>query len=86
AGAGDAAAEISDYLRDLAARRRREPRDDLLSALAVPAADGARVDDDELITMAALLFAAGFETTTGLLANGLVALLEHPDQAVYCTA
>ncbi|MEV3962576.1 cytochrome P450 [Nocardia sp. NPDC050193] len=81
ARADDAATEIGEYLRDLAARRRREPRDDLLSALVVPAADGARLDDDELITMAALLFAAGFETTTGLLANGLVALLEHPDQA-----
>ncbi|GGL00027.1 cytochrome P450 [Nocardia jinanensis] len=81
AKADAAADEISDYLRDLAAQRRREPLDDLLSALVVPAADGARLDDDELITMAALLFAAGFETTTGLLANGLVALLEHPEQA-----
>ncbi|MGW1737622.1 cytochrome P450 [Nocardia sp. NPDC001965] len=81
ARADAAAVEISDYLRDLADRRRREPRDDLLSALAVPAADGARLDDDELVTMAALLFAAGFETTTGLLTNGLVALLDHPDQA-----
>src|SRR5690606_9615369 len=56
---------------------RREPADDLLSALATP--DG--LPDDELITMAALLFAAGFETTTGLLANGFLALLDHPDQA-----
>ena len=33
------------------------------------------------MTMAALLLAAGFETTTGPLANGLVALLAHPGQA-----
>lgn len=77
--AADAAADtIIDYLRELIARRRREPADDLLSALAAPD-DG--LPDDELITMAALLFAAGFETTTGLLANGLRALLDHPDQA-----
>ncbi|NEW37812.1 cytochrome P450 [Nocardia cyriacigeorgica] len=77
--AADAAADtITDYLADLIARRRSDPADDLLSALATPE-DG--LPDDELITMAALLFAAGFETTTGLLANGLVALLEHPEQA-----
>jgi cytochrome P450 len=37
-----------------------------------------RLNDDELLTMAALLFAAGFETATHLLGNGLVALLRHP--------
>lgn len=77
AAADTAADTIIDYLGELIARRRREPADDLLSALATP--DG--LPDDELITMAALLFAAGFETTTGLLANGLLALLDHPDQA-----
>lgn len=77
AKADTAAAEIAGYLADLVARRRAEPRADLLSALA---ADGA-LDEDELVTMAALLFAAGFETTTGLLANGLNALLGNPEQA-----
>ncbi|MGW0179174.1 cytochrome P450 [Nocardia sp. NPDC003345] len=77
AKADTAAAEIAGYLTGLVARRRAEPRADLLSALA---ADGA-LDEDEMVTMAALLFAAGFETTTGLLANGLSALLDNPEQA-----
>lgn len=78
--ANTAAAQIRDYLGDLADQRRRDPRDDLLSAL-VTQEEGDRLDDDEVVTMAALLFSAGFETTTHLLGNGLVALLSHPDQA-----
>ncbi|MGI5220731.1 cytochrome P450 [Nocardia sp. CA-290969] len=81
AAADTAAAEIADYLSDLVVRRRAQPRDDLLSALAAESGPEGGLDDDELVTMAALLFAAGFETTTGLLANGLRALLDHPDQA-----
>ena len=75
-----AASAISGYLADLAAHRRIYPADDLISALA-GAADGDTLTQDELVTMAALLLAAGFETTTGLLANGLLALLAHPGQA-----
>ena len=41
---------------------------------------GDRLSDDELVTPASLLFAAGFETTTNLFGNGLLALLRHPDQ------
>lgn len=81
AAADTAAVEIADYLSDLVVRRRAAPRDDLLSALAAESGAESGLDDDELVTMAALLFAAGFETTTGLLANGLRALLAHPDQA-----
>jgi cytochrome P450 len=79
--ADTAAVFIHDYLADLVAQRRKAPQDDLISALAAPADGGEGMDTEELVTMAALLLAAGFETTTGLLSNGLVALLDHPDQA-----
>lgn len=77
-----AAVEIVEYLAALAAERRRHPREDLISAL-VAARDGERaaLSDEEVTRTAALILAAGFETTTGLLANGLVALLGHPEQA-----
>ena len=81
ARANDAAAEIREYLGALAQERRRAPEDDLLSALVQVVDEGDRLTEEELVTMAALLFAAGFETTTHLLGNGLVALLDHPDQA-----
>lgn len=82
ARANDAAAEIRTYLGDLADERRRHPQDDLISSLvAVTDEEGEVLDADEVVTMAALLFSAGFETTTHLLGNGLVALLDHPDQA-----
>ena len=77
----DTAAEaIREYLTDLAAERRKRPREDLLSGLVAATDSGEQLSDDELVTMAALLFAAGFETTTHLLGNGLVALLDHPEQ------
>jgi len=75
-----AATVIADYLSDLAAQRREHPADDLISAMAA-AAGGDQLTADELVTMAALLLKAGSETTAGLLSNGLVALLAHPDQA-----
>jgi cytochrome P450 len=75
-----AATVIADYLAALAAERRDHPADDLISAMA-GAAGGDRLTADELVTMAALLLKAGSETTTGLLSNGLAALLAHPDQA-----
>lgn len=81
ARANDAAGQIRGYLADLAQQRRRKPQDDLISGLAAAADGGDQLSEDELVTMAALLFAAGFETTTHLLANGLVALLANPDQA-----
>ncbi len=75
-----AATRISDYLENLAAERRLHPCEDLVSSLVVNEGD-ERLSAEELVTMLALLLAAGFETTTGLLTNGLLALLAHPDQA-----
>jgi len=80
AAADPAAATMRSYLSSLAEERRRAPQDDLISALVAVEESGDRLSPDELLTMAALLFAAGFETTTNLLANGLVALLGAPSE------
>ncbi|MFI7603377.1 cytochrome P450 [Actinoplanes sp. NPDC049681] len=78
--ADPAAATIREYLAGLTAERRRKPADDMISALVAAEDDGDKLTEDELLTMAALLFAAGFETTTNLLANSVVALLRNPEQ------
>ncbi len=80
ATADPAAATIRAYLADLVADRRKAPGDDLISALVAAEESGDQLTEEELLTMAGLLFAAGFETTTNLLTNGLAALLAHPGQ------
>ena len=66
------------YLRKLAELKRREPGDDLVSALVAIEADGDKLGGDELLAMIAILLSAGHETTTNLIANGTAALLQHP--------
>jgi cytochrome P450 PksS len=68
------------YLERLIARRHLEPRDDLISALMQAEEAGDRLSGDELISMMLLLLVAGHETTVNLIANGMLALLEQPDQ------
>lgn len=76
------AAELEAYFTDLIQQRRRAPGDDLTTALVqVHDADGERLSGDELLANLVLLLVAGFETTTNLLGNGLVVLLEHPEEA-----
>jgi cytochrome P450 len=80
-GAERAAAEFVAYLRDLAAERRRAPGEDLLTHLVtVRDAEGDRLTEDELVTTCILLLNAGHEATVNVSGNGLLALLEHPDQ------
>ncbi len=71
---------VADYMTDLMEQRRREPADDLMSAL-IDARDGAdQLTDGELVSTVILLYAAGFETTTNLISNGVWLLLSHEDQ------
>ncbi|HET6878332.1 MAG TPA: cytochrome P450 [Jatrophihabitans sp.] len=58
--------------------RRREPADDLISEIV--AAEGDRVAAHELVPLCTLLLIAGFETTVNLIGNGVLALLNHPEQ------
>jgi cytochrome P450 len=74
-----AAVELLAYFTGLTARRRADPRDDLISdLLAVSDADDGRLTDAELLHNLTLLLVAGFETTTNLLGNGLHVILRQP--------
>jgi len=75
-----AAAEFTDYLRELAAQRRAQPTNDLLSALVSVEEQGEHLTEDELYATCALLLVAGHETTINLIGNGTLALLRHPAQ------
>ena len=68
------------YLRRLFARRRLEPRDDLITGLVQAEEAGDRLSSDELLSMIFLLLIAGHETTVNLIANGMLALVQAPDQ------
>ena len=75
-----ATAIMDDYFRSLIERRRADLEHDLVSAL-IAARDGEdRLSEDEMVATLVLLFAAGFETTTNLIGNGLLCLLRNPDQ------
>ncbi len=72
---------LVDYMRELIAAKRSEPGTDVLSALIIAQEeDGDRLSEEELISLAITILLAGHETTVNLLANGLLMLLEHPDQ------
>jgi cytochrome P450 PksS len=68
------------YLKRAIARKRREPADDLLSALVEVEESSDRLSSEEVLAMAFLLVVAGHETTVNLIANGVLALLENPEQ------
>jgi cytochrome P450 len=78
--AADANRVIVGHLEALIAARRAHPTDDLLSELIHVEEAGDQLTHDELIATVMLLFGAGFETTTNLIGNGLLALLDHPDE------
>jgi cytochrome P450 len=77
---GEARLGLSAYLGDLLMARRRTPGDDLLSALAAVDLDGDSITPREIVSLAQLLLVAGHETTVNLIGNGVLALLEAPDQ------
>lgn len=77
--ADQAAVEITEYFGELAAQRRTDPKDDLITALVQALeVDGQALDERELLANLIVVFNAGFVTTTHLLGNGLTLLLDHP--------
>jgi len=75
----DATAMIR-YFISLLAAKRRDPADDLLSALIAARDEEDKLSENELVSMAFLLLVAGHETTVNLIGNGMLALLLNPGE------
>lgn len=71
--------ELSRYLGELAGQRACEPRSDLLSSLAVAQEQDRVLTHGELINTAVTVLIGGYDTTTNLIGNGLVALFRNPE-------
>ena len=69
-----------EHVRRAIEWKRKEPADDLLSALIAAEEEGERLSTEELVAQVVLLFIAGHETTVNLIGNGTLALLRNPDQ------
>jgi cytochrome P450 len=71
---------LAAYFTDLIERRRGNPGDDLLSVLISAEEEGERLSHLELISQSIGLLIAGFETTIGLIGNGLTTLIRNPEE------
>jgi cytochrome P450 len=71
--------DLEAYFVRLVEERRRNPADDLLTALVQAELEGSRLSFAELLAMLILLLVAGNETTTNLIGNTVLELLAHPD-------
>ena len=76
-----ATSEIVDYFGGFIEDRRRQPREDLISALVAAETEGRRLTGAEVLAFAILLLVAGNETTTNLIGSGMRTLLAHPEAA-----
>lgn len=72
--------EVFAYLEAIAEERRREPQEDLVSALVTAEVDGERLERDDLLINLLLVLVAGNETTRNLIGNGTLALLRNPKE------
>ena len=73
-------AEMDAYLTEVLGRRRAVPQDDLLTRLALAEVDGERLTQQDILGFFQLLLVGGQETTTNLINNALLCLVENPDQ------
>ena len=81
-GAGQIAAmEVYALCDQMAAARRAEPRDDIMTALVNAEVDGERLDDGELNMFFITLIVAGNETTRNLINHSMLALIDNPGEA-----
>lgn len=72
--------EFRNYLEEWIAKVRKQPGDDLICQLVTAEERGDRLTEVELYNLIMLLIIAGHETTVNLIGNGILSLLQHPEQ------
>jgi cytochrome P450 len=72
--------EMNDYLAEMIEQRRVEPKDDLLTRLVAAETDGEKLAQEDILGFFQILVVGGQETTTNLINNAILCLMEHPDQ------
>ncbi|HEY4454718.1 MAG TPA: cytochrome P450 [Pseudonocardiaceae bacterium] len=80
AGAAIAHTEIFQYYQELMRARRREPREDIISALVHGRIDGRPLTETEIVLNCNGLISGGNETTRHATLGGLLAFIDNPDQ------
>ncbi len=80
AAIAEADSELTARTAEAIAAKRREPGDDLMTALISAEDEGDVLGDDELVAQVVVLYVAGHETTVNLIANGVLALLRNSEQ------
>ncbi len=78
--ARDGADHMSAYFREVIRQRRADPGTDAISRMIAARDDHGTLSEDELIATCMLILFGGHETTTNLLGNAVIALLDNPDQ------
>ena len=76
----EALAASAEYLTGLLLARESQPEDDLITALGAATYDGEPMPREEQVGVFSQLFAAGIDSTKNTIGNGILTLLEHPDQ------
>lgn len=72
--------ELTAYLQEIAAKRKAEPRDDLITALVRAEEGEGTLSAFQVVMFATVLMVAGNETTTNLIGNTVNTLFDHPEQ------
>ena len=71
--------KLVGFVRGLIDAKRRHPGPDILTGLIEAEENGARLTEDELVSLVFLLIIAGYETTVHLITNAVLTLLDHPE-------
>jgi len=71
---------LTNYFRDAIAKMREHPREGLIHSFMTAELDGDRLSEEEIIANCVVTMVGGQETTTNLIGNGLLTLMQNPEQ------